>query len=375
MHKTIAFIFNHSYFLGGGEFSLFELIRTIDRTKFRPIVIVPDFGDIERILESLNIKTYVIRFPSLKRIFSISFIRTFYNICKIVKEQQVDLFHVNGSRVCFYGSIIGRLFQIPVIWHVRESIKDVKIFDYLLATLSTIIICVSKSVQSKRFLDFSNRINKKIVIVYNGVDTKLFKKCLKNRKRVRGKLPLKSNEILIGLIGNIIPRKAQDFFLISLAKAKSIRPDLKIKALLVGHCLDKNYANYLRQLVYELNLDSEVIIKEFTNNIQNILSALDIYVLSSKSEGFCRSLLEAMSCGLPIIATKIGEIEEAIIDKQNGFLVNHMDTDEMAAIIIELCQNTSMRDQIGTLNRSIVNKKFNLIEHKNKIQALYLKSI
>jgi glycosyltransferase involved in cell wall biosynthesis len=214
----IAHIFNHSYFLGGGEISFFELIRKLDKGLFKPIVIVPAAGEIERKLQCNNIEVHLIPFPSLKSIIKLSPLKAVFNLCKFLREKRIDLIHANGSRVCLYGAIAGRIIKTPVIWHVRESLKDLLLYDWLLAILANAIICVSKSVQLKRFGRFGQSVNKKISIVYNGVDTSEFQESFERRDKVRTQFSLKPSEILIGLIGNIIPRKAQDFFLKDLRK-------------------------------------------------------------------------------------------------------------------------------------------------------------
>jgi glycosyltransferase involved in cell wall biosynthesis len=122
-------------------------------------------------------------------------------------------------------------------------------------------------------------------------------------------------------------------------------------------------------------LASNVIFKEFSADISDLFSALDIYALSSKSEGFCRSLLEAMSSGLPIIATRISEIEEAVIDNKNGLLVDFMDIKTMAFSILALSKNVTKRIEIGLCNRSAVERKFSLVSHTKKIENLYLSII
>jgi glycosyltransferase involved in cell wall biosynthesis len=241
-----------------------------------------------------------------------------------------------------------------------------------LASLANHIVCVSESVKSKRFGRFGPKIKHKISVVYNGVDTSVFQERNGTRSVFRSRLSVTENEILIGLVGNIIPRKAQDFFIKGFAKTKQLYPEISAKALIVGHFLDKDYKNYLKQLVTDLKLESSIIFHEFSDDIPNILSALDIFALSSRSEGFCRSLLEAMSCGLPIIATRISEIEEAITEKKNGILVDFMKIDQMASAIMSLCQNKMMRDEIGKRNRLKAQRYFNLDGHSKTMEALYL---
>ena len=368
----IGFIFNHSFFLGGGEISLFELIRKLDKKRFKPIVIVPGSGEIGRKLQCNNIEVHSIPFPPLREIITLSPIKSFFYLIKFFKKHRIDLIHANGSRVCFYCAIAGRILKTPVIWHVRESFSDLFYYDWLLANLATIIICVSKSVQKKRFKRFGENEKDRIAVVYNGVDTSKFHKNFKNRSEARNKLDIKPSVVLFGLIGNIIQRKSQDFFIKAFARAKQIQPDISAKVLIIGHFFDEKYLNYLRQLVTDLNLHSNIIFREFTDDISKILSGIDIFVLSSKSEGFCRSLLEAMSCGLPIIATRLSEIEEAIIDTKNGLLVDFMNIEKMSSAVIMLCKSKRLCNEIGTYNRLVAERKFSLITHVKSIESIYL---
>jgi glycosyltransferase involved in cell wall biosynthesis len=369
--KRIAFIFNHDYFLGGGEISLFELIRKLDNRFYRPVVVLKRSGDIETELKKRNIKVHLIEFPPLRKIFRLTFFKVIYRFIRILKDNDIDLIHTNGSRACFYGAIAGRLTKTPVIWHVRESLLDFLPYDWLLSTMANAIICVSKSVKEKRFGRFGKEINKKISVIYNGVDVNKFKKSSNLSNEVRAQLQVLPSDILIGLIGNIIPRKAQDFFLKGFSEAKFNRSDISAKVIIVGRFLDKQYQEYLERLVIDLDLKSHVIFHKFSSDIIPILSAIDIFVLTSKSEGFCRSLLEAMSCSLPVIATRISEIEEAIVDKSNGILVDLNDSENLASAIISLCTNDRLRNEIGVTNRSLVHQNFDLNLHAKAIQSLY----
>jgi hypothetical protein len=92
-HKriTIGFIFNHPFFLGGGEISFFELIRTIDKERFKPIVIVPASGEIERKLKYNDIHVHSVSFPSIKDIINFTPLRSLFNLIKFLKEHRIDI--------------------------------------------------------------------------------------------------------------------------------------------------------------------------------------------------------------------------------------------------------------------------------------------
>jgi glycosyltransferase involved in cell wall biosynthesis len=78
-----------------------------------------------------------------------------------------------------------------------------------------------------------------------------------------------------------------------------------------------------------------------------------------------------MSCGLPIIASKIEEIQEAVVDKRNAILVDINDTDKMVSAIITLCEDSSLRNEMGISNRKIAVKQFSLPSHIVAIESIY----
>ena len=82
----IAYIFNHSYFLGGGEISFYELIQSLDKTLYKPFIFVPEAGEIELKLRSYNYEVDIIPLPSLKKIFLGLPIRAIFMLTKLIKQ-------------------------------------------------------------------------------------------------------------------------------------------------------------------------------------------------------------------------------------------------------------------------------------------------
>lgn len=212
--------------------------------------------------------------------------------------------------------------------------------------------------------------SKKKIVIYNGVDNYRFNKNLKLRNMVRKTLGVE-NEILFGIIGNIIPLKQQDFLIKGFAKAKEKRPMISAKILIIGRLLDLEFNKKLRKLVMELNLDCDVIFKSYSDNIIEVFSAIDVFALLSKREGFSRSLIEAMSIGLPVLATKIGEIEEAVLNGENAILVNLNDIESLAFAIIQLVEHENLRKKMGRRNKERVIERFSITHHVESIQTIY----
>ena len=366
----IAFVYNHSFFLGGGEKSFHELIRTLDRINFEPFVFVPSAGEIEQICLKSGIPVFVTAFPSLKSLMVRRWILASMGFQKKIKKSGVDIIHANGSRACLYSVAAGLLLRIPVLWHVRETKQDWFLYDGVLGALSNKIICVSKAVASQRFHNLPAGIKKKIEVIYNGVDTHAYRPDQLIRRRIRDSLGV-GNEVLIGMVGNIIPLKGHDFFLRGLSEAKKNAPDLPVKALFIGRRLNENYVARIQRFIYDAGLENEVMFIDYTSRVADILSGLDIFVLPSRREGFSRSLLEAMSAGLPILATRIEAVKEAVVDGENAILMDHGDEMAMAAAIVKMCESKTLRAEMGERNRKRAEHLFGLKCHTASIERLY----
>jgi len=367
----VAFVFNNSHFLGGGEVSLAELIKAIDEKLIEPFVMVPGSGEIESLLQKSGANVVPNPFPPVKTPFLNFFLSSLIHFAKKLKNLKIELIHANGSRVCLYSVLAGRMLGIPVLWHVRETIKDLFFYDAFLFALSRAVVCVSESVKTKRFGSFSNQWKTKIHVVHNGVDSSVFYRDTSVREKVRKELGIKENEILFGVVANYNPIKGQDFFLNGAAALKNSNPALPFRVLLIGRPLDIAFYHRLRNLSAEIQLEDKVLFRGHTDRIAEIYSALDIFVLPSKREGFSRSLLEAMSAGLPVLATQLSEIQEAVDDGVNGFLVKQGDVQGLAQAARALASDRGLCEGMGALNRKKVEEKFSLLSHARAMETVY----
>jgi len=367
----IAFVFNHHFFLGGGEVSLFDLIRSLNKDRFFPFALLPAGGDIQESLKSQGIHALVSPLPTLKSALPWRPLSALGQVISTLRLSKPAIIHANGSRACLYCVLAGRILGIPVLWHVRETIMDLFLYDRFLFGLSRAVVCVSESVKTKRFGSFPEKHKRKTHVVYNGIDTSLFRMDLKAREKVRKELGIKENETLFGLVANYIPLKGHDFFLKGAAALRKSDPTLSLKVLFIGRPLDRSFYRLLRRLTAELELDKAVIFREHTYRIADIYSALDIFVLPSKREGFSRSLLEAMSTGLPVLATQLSEIQEAVVDGLNGLLVKHDDVQGLAQAALKLAKDKGLREVMGALNRKKVEQEFSLVSHARSMETIY----
>lgn len=225
------------------------------------------------------------------------------------------------------------------------------------------IFCISNYTSQKlrqKLRNLSN-IDKKIAIVYNGVDYNYFSPAKPDEKLVR-KYNLEGFKVILTL-ARLVERKGQDMVIRSLQEIKKHIP--KIKYVICGR---GNYEGRLKDLVKKLNLTDNVVFTGFIPNEYRAKSynLCDLYIMPSREipekgdvEGFGITYLEANACEKPVIGGKTGGVLEAIIDGETGFLVNPRDYNEIAKTCIALLSNQDLAQRLGKNGRRRIIQTFN----------------
>jgi glycosyltransferase involved in cell wall biosynthesis len=130
--------------------------------------------------------------------------------------------------------------------------------------------------------------------------------------------------------------------------------------VVVGGVLELQHLNELQQLIQTLGLTNNIRFLGPSEDVLSLLKISDVYCLASRSEGFSNALLEAMACGIPCVATRVGGNAEAVADNQSGFLVESEDSDTLADKIKILLRNPALARQMGDEGRRIVEEKFTI---------------
>ena len=190
----------------------------------------------------------------------------------------------------------------------------------------------------------------------------------KNKEHIlqdlRNDLNIKSDDIVVVSTGRITKEKGYDVFWDAIQK---IGHTEKIKYIIAG---DGDYLQEWKKDVILKGFENEVFLLGFIDNINKVLQVADIFMMCTKHETLCISILEAAFSYLPIIASNIGGIPE-IVDEKSGILVDSCDVCGFANAILNLASNKSLRDSLGNnANEKVVNK-FNVEIILKKIDKIY----
>lgn len=342
--------------IGGTEIQLLELLKKLDRKKYNPMVccmkkrgVLAD--DIERTgirVESLGIRNRF-NFLALPRLI------------RILRKERIDILHTFLFWANILGRLAGRMTRVPIVISSEECIKLKKkkisiLIDRLTSKWADKMIVVSKAI--KNTLVAREKISpKKIEVIYNGIDLNNFR--VKN-KREKDSIPK------VGIVGRLHPDKGHCYFL--KAAAQTIKKKPKIEFLIVGH---GPLRKKLEDLSNELALSDKVVFAGGRRDISQIMSSLDILVLSSLEEGLGNVLLEALACGRPVVATSVGGVEEIIQDRVHGLLVPPKDPEALAQAILWMLKNEREAQEMAKRGKEKVEKYFTVDRMIEKTERLY----
>jgi glycosyltransferase involved in cell wall biosynthesis len=191
--------------------------------------------------------------------------------------------------------------------------------------------------------------HRRIALIPNGVNCHQFAPALPKEKADLRRVLLLPEGIILIYTGNFYPIKRLDILLQAfLDLSKHID---EISLLLVGSGIMEGY---IREFSAQHQLDSQIRIVGTVDNIQDYLKAADIFVLCSDAEGLSNSLLEAMGCGLAVVASAVGGNKEIIQDGINGKLFPPGDIEQLVQIILFLAKDPDKTKQLGWQARQTI---------------------
>jgi glycosyltransferase involved in cell wall biosynthesis len=167
--------------------------------------------------------------------------------------------------------------------------------------------------------------------------------------------PLSSQGRLITYVGRFDPLKGLDDLLKAFKMVNEKHPETRL--VLVGDGEEKD--NLIR-LAHQLDIYPQVRFEGMKEGVENSLRESEVFAFPSLTEGLSNVLLEAMACGLPVVATRVGGNVELVEDGLNGFLINPRDPDGLAEAIMSLLEDKERAKQMGREGRRKVEERYSL---------------
>jgi len=349
---------------GGAERVVLNLATGLNRSEYYPIVGVIHSGWLYDEMLKRGVQTTIIPTGG-----SYDF-KLLYYLITLIRRQGICLVHSHLMDMNFYSSIAAKIVGIPHIatehGDIHHTSKNSQ-FGFkpkAISSFSTKLVFVSKFTQGA-FLKRIGLDGRKTEVIYNGIDLEVFHREIDTKKK-RAELGIEEDDFVVGNIGNLYPVKGQTYLL--QAASKVIQRTTNAKFMIIGR---GELENKLKEEVKNLNLRNHVLFLGFREDTHELLKVMDIFVLPSLSEGMPLSLIEAMACSLPTIASDVGGISEVITDGLTGFIIPPADPETLADRIIYLLENPQSASKMSKRALQKVKTSFDLQTMINNYCRIY----
>ncbi len=322
--KKIMFLITGSE-LGGAEVIVKNIIFNLDQTKFIPIFVsIRPLGTIGK---EINRRCKVFSAQAENK-FSILFLFRLYHI---IYTEKPDILHCHLFHANFLGRIIGKILKIPFIISTIHSDNFGGRFRYFLLQitdpLTNITIAVSQKIKDD--LIKHNIITKnKIKLIYNGVNNSNNLITSNDINNLKKSLKIENYHPIILSVGRLNSVKGHIYLIRAIKLVINQYPNLRL--ILIGNGPER--VN-LEAEVLNLNLSNNIIFLGEIRKLSIYYKLADFFILPSLNEGFGLAVVEAMSNGLLVIASRVGGIPEIIHDSVNGFTFNPKDVFDLSKVM------------------------------------------
>jgi glycosyltransferase involved in cell wall biosynthesis len=353
--------------VGGMEVLLVDLIRRIDRNRILPELCCLKYFD------TLG-ETLAKEIPAFTGLISNKYdVRVLGRLVRLLRKRRIDAVVTvgTGGDKMFWGRLAAWLAGVPVICSALHStgLPDrVEFSNRLLAPITDAFIGVAE-LHGKYLAESEGCPAEKIAIVPNGVDVEKFHPQWPNPNLLT-EWGIPNDAQTVGIVAALRPEKNHELFLQAAAIVHKQKPDVHF--LIAGNGPRRAA---LERMASELSLAKVVHFLGTRSNIPEILNCMGVFVLTSHSEANPVSILEAMACERPVVATHVGSVPETVLDGRTGYLVPPGDAEQVADRTLHLLQNAELAATLGRNGREQILARWSVermvLGYEELIEGIY----
>ena len=354
----------------GAETIILNLCQGLNELYFNCIIACfqdPRIKNIELIEEAkkFKIQTEIIR---LRNPFDI---RAIFLLRKLIDKYQINILHCHDYKSDVIGFLTSKFCRIKLIstYHgwtsVNVKVKLYEFLDKMVIKKFNKIIAVSK--KSEKFLKDIGIPEKKLIVVENAIDQAYFQN-KESAENFKESLAIPEDYSIVSYVGRLSPEKGLKYFIEAIPEVLKAAPLTKF--LIVG---DGPLKKELEDLAISLNIEKNVIFtgRRKKEDMKKIYSLLDIFVLPSLKETASLVVMEAMTMGLPVVATQVDGPLSIIKDGITGLLVPPKNSGAIARKIINLLNDRNKSQILARAAQDYAKKEFSLSKMISKVEEIY----
>jgi glycosyltransferase involved in cell wall biosynthesis len=357
--------FTDSSAFGGTERALLHVLARLDRRQWRPVLFHHSEPGLAPLLEKarqLEVKVRAV--PRMQRIWDISRLPKF--ICALRAELPSLMHaHLTWPLSCKYGLLAAVIARVPGVVATAQLYVDLakkpllRLQPRLIAAGVDRYLAVSRAVANQLCNDFGIPASK-VQVVRNGIPFAPFDRPA--NATLRASLTKATAHPVVLMVGRLDKQKGHRYLIEAAAQV----PEAMF--VLAGEGPDRAA---LEAQTHALGLDSRLLFLGYREDIPDLLSCCDLFVLPSVYEGLPLSILEAMAAGKPVIASAIGGNDEIITHGENGLLVPPADPASLAGTIRTVLSDHTLARRLAEAGRARAHQEFSVEAMVNGVTRVY----
>ena len=330
--------------VGGAETLLVSLVRGLDRSRFSPeIACLKERGPLGEQLAA--------EIPVYCRLLRHKFdLRILLRLWRLLRSRQIDaVVTVGAGDKMFWGRLAARLAGVPVVVSALHSTgwpDSIGRLNRLLTPLTDGFVGVADA-HAEHLVEHERFPRAKVHTIYNGVDTDLF--APRDGLASRYELGLPPFAPVVGILAALRSEKNHELFLKGAAAIHAALPDSHF--LIIG---DGPERDKIERLAATLGISEQIHLLGSRSDVPVLLSAIDVLALTSHNEASPVSVLESLSCGVPVVSAKVGSVPETVVHGETGLLFAAGDLEGYISATLEVLNDPSLREQMGSNGRQLV---------------------
>ena len=365
--------------LSGVQTVTLEEFKRLDKERFELFVVCQCPGPLSEEAEKIGATCYFV--PDLVREISpYRDLKALFSLWKLFNRIRPDVVHTHSSKPGVVGRIAAKISKTPVVMHTvhgfafpaaRGALE--KFLYYVLEWLGSRFcngVVVLKDDDRKITINDLRVPEGSVYLIPNGVDVVKYRPRLLDERRTlrRNVLGIGDDVVAVGMVGRLWRQKNPECLLDAFASLVGKAGNQRVHLFFVG---DGELRGELESLIESFNVSERVTLLGWRTDVPDLLAALDIFVLPSRWEGLSLALLEASSCGLPVVATDISGNRDAVIEGVDGMLFPMEDAAALAECLSVLISSPETRVRLGSAGREKILKSYRLDSRVKEMADLY----
>jgi glycosyltransferase involved in cell wall biosynthesis len=378
---------NPTVAIGGAERSLLELVAGVGRDRVEPLAACIAEGPLPEALREAGARVVLNPFPAfalkigrgsilgkiLAPLAAVAVLPHVFRLARLARREGIDILHTNGLKSHVVGSLASLLARRPVVWHVRDVLRPGltrRAFGILARWTAARVVANSRATAAA----FPGLAPPRLRVVYNGLDAARYSPGPRDHA-ARASLGASEEDFLVGAVGALAPLKGHVHLIRAAPRILERCPAARFVIvgeemyLTAGH---RGHRALLEAEARRLGVAGRVLLAGRRDDPVEVIRSLDVLVHASiYPESFGRVLVEAMACGVPVVATALGGPTEIVAAADQGILIPAGDPDAIAEAVLRLHGDPGLRARLSAGGRARVVAAFSVDRCVREIEAIY----